>query len=186
MCHRDGCGLASNLFLEPHIVACVAVLSRYSRPPARFQVECANIASDWLGKASQFSLEVSWREQTEAKAGRLRATLQSKPLIEIAAVALGLLLAHRVVPLGQLAVTEYGERADYRSVSQSKVLEISGTETVSELGRRHQQKVAQALANPFRWDAYVMVNGLPVQGPCAGRDGHAGDGPALVDVSGFL
>jgi hypothetical protein len=136
-----------HLFLEPHVVACVAVLSRYSRSPARFQVECENLASRWLGKDSQFGLEVSWSEQTEAKAVRLRATLQSKPLVEIAAVALGLLLAHRVVPLGQLAVTEYGQRADYRSLSQSKVLEISGTETVSELGRRHQQKVAQALGN---------------------------------------
>ena len=37
------------------------------------------------------------------------------------------------------------------------VVEISGTETKSELGRRHREKVKQALNNPFRLDAYVIV-----------------------------
>jgi hypothetical protein len=37
------------------------------------------------------------------------------------------------------------------------MLEISGTETPSELGRRHRQKVAQASLNPLGWDAYVVV-----------------------------
>ena len=37
------------------------------------------------------------------------------------------------------------------------VLEISGTETSSELTRRHQEKIAQALENPFGFDAYIVV-----------------------------
>ena len=37
------------------------------------------------------------------------------------------------------------------------VLEISGTETASELARRHREKVTQALENPFGLDAYVVV-----------------------------
>ncbi len=36
-------------------------------------------------------------------------------------------------------------------------LEVSGTEVSGELGRRHREKVAQALLNPFGWDAYVVV-----------------------------
>ena len=83
--------------------------------------------------------------------------MQAKPLVEMAAATLALVLANRVVPLGQLDVTDYGGRADYRSLSVSKVLEISGTETLKELGRRHREKVAQALANPLSWDAYVVV-----------------------------
>src|SRR5579883_1734733 len=86
-------------FLQPRIVACVAVMRRYSGPPAAFRVECINI--------------------------------------------------RRVVWLGNLAVTGGGERADFRSFSESCVLEMSGTESRSELGRRHSGKVAQVLANPF-------------------------------------
>ncbi len=51
----------------------------------------------------------------------------------------------------------YGDRADYRSLDLPSVLEISGTETASELARRHREKVAQALENPFGLDAYVVV-----------------------------
>jgi len=54
-------------------------------------------------------------------------------------------------------VTNYGERADYRSLDMQSVLEISGTETLSALMRRHQQKVEQALKNPFGFDAYIVV-----------------------------
>jgi hypothetical protein len=147
----------AQLFLEPHIVACAAVLGKYSAAPAVLTVECERIASQWLGKARRFTLEISWSEATTIKAARLRATMQSKPLVELAAVALALVLGRRVVPLGQLDVTDYGGRADYRSLGMSRVLEISGTETLTELGRRHREKVAQAVANPFGWDAYVVV-----------------------------
>jgi hypothetical protein len=82
--------------------------------------------------------------------------MQMKPVVEMAATALALLLAHRILHLGQLDVTRYGDRADYRSVAMQCVLEISGTEITSELGRRHREKVGQALANRFGWDAYVV------------------------------
>jgi hypothetical protein len=45
---------------------------------------------------------------------------------------------------------EHGGRADYRSSLVKRVLEISGTENLAELGRRHREKVAQALSNPYR------------------------------------
>jgi hypothetical protein len=55
---------------------------------------------------------------------------------------------------------EYLERARKRKA----VLEISGTENPAELGRRHREKVAQALANPFGWEAYVVVCAISAQG----------------------
>src|SRR5260370_27100365 len=83
--------------------------------------------------------------------------MQSGPLVELASVALALILGKRVVPLGRLDVTEYGARADYRARKGKTVLEVSGTEVSDELGRRHREKVAQARDNPFGWDAYVVV-----------------------------
>jgi hypothetical protein len=147
----------SDLFLEPLIVAFVAVANHYSHSPALFGVACDNITSRWLGKATEFRLEVSWHRDTAAKAERLRATMQSAPLVELASVALALILCNRVVLLGRLDVTDYGSRADYRARKKKVVLEISGTEVPAELGRRHRDKVAQARDNPFGWDAYVVV-----------------------------
>jgi hypothetical protein len=152
------------LFLEPHIVACVAVMSRHSEPPAAFDVACEGITSRWLGKDSTFRLEVSWAEQTAAKAGRLLATMQQKPVVELASVALAFILARRLVTLGQLDLNEYGERADYRSPGAECMLEVSGTEDLSELGRRHREKVAQALDNPYGWGACVVVCAFSAKG----------------------
>ena len=106
------------------------------------------------------------------KADRIRATMQTKPLVEMASVALALVLMHRVVRLGQLDVTDYGDRADFRSLRRSCVLEISGTETLSELGRRHREKVAQALGNPLGWDAYVVVCAFGPEGHRVRMSGH--------------
>jgi hypothetical protein len=83
--------------------------------------------------------------------------MQASPLVELAAVALALILGNRVVPLGQLLVTDHGGRADYRARKRKAVLEVSGTEVPAELGRRHREKVAQARDNPFGWEAYVVV-----------------------------
>src|SRR5262249_61080486 len=74
--------------------------------------------------------------------------------------ARGFAWARRVLGLRQLIVTSRGEGADYRVPAASRVLEVSGTETLSELGRRHREKVAQALRNPFGWGAYVIVCGF--------------------------
>ena len=145
------------LFLEAHIAACVAAMRLHSSSPAIFEVTCENIVSDWLGEEKQFMLEVSWSAETARNAERLRATIQRKPLVEMAASALAFILTPNIVNLGQLDVTDYGDRADYRSLDMPSVLEISGTETASELARRHREKVAQALDNPFGLDAYVVV-----------------------------
>jgi hypothetical protein len=150
-------GWHANLFVEPHVVAFVAVAGQYSPSPALFDVECDNVVSRWLGKASECRLEVSWQDGTAEKAARLRATMQADPLVELATVALALILGNRVVPLGRLFVTDHGERVDYRARKRKAVLEISGTEVSAELGRRHREKVAQARDNPFEWDAYLVV-----------------------------
>ena len=71
--------------------------------------------------------------------------------------ALGFLLVHQLLRADQLDVTQYGNRADYRFLDAQCVLEISGTERGSELEPRHREKVIQALANPLRWDAFVVV-----------------------------
>jgi hypothetical protein len=142
-------GWYPRLFLEPHSIACVALMSRYSGPPARFDVACEGITSRWLGPDSTFRLEVSWAEETAAKANRLLATMKQKPVVELASIALAFILARRLLALGQLDLNDYGERADYRSPSAACVLEVSGTEDVSELGRRHREKVAQALDNTY-------------------------------------
>jgi hypothetical protein len=154
----------ARLFLETHIVAAVAIMSRYSASPAVFEVECVNIASTWLGQATRFTLEVTWLEETATKAERLLSTMQMKPLVEMAATAMALALAYRILHLGQLDVARYGDRADYRALRVQRVLEISGTEIASELGRRHREKVAQALANPLGWDAYVVICAFSAKG----------------------
>src|SRR2546423_1048676 len=133
-----------HLFVEPHVVAFVAVASQHSPSPARFDVVCDNVTSRWLGKAAEFRLEVAWHKDTAEKAERLRSTMQSGPLVELASVALALILGKRVVPLGRLDVTDYGQRADYHTRRRKLVLEISGTQLPAELGRRHREKVAQA------------------------------------------
>ena len=143
-----------HLYVEPCVVAFVAVAGRYSASPAPFDVECGNIASRWLGKSTECRLEVFWQDETAEKAARLRATMQASPLVELAAVALALILGNRVVPLGRLFVTDRGDRADYHARKRKAVLEVSGTEVPAELGRRHREKVAQAQDNPFGSEAY--------------------------------
>jgi hypothetical protein len=86
--------------------------------------------------------------------------MPSNEVVELASVALAFALARRVLGLRHLVVTSFGERADYRAPRVSRVLEVSGTQTLVELGRRHREKVAQALRNPFGWDAYVIVCGF--------------------------
>lgn len=154
----------SHLFVEPHVVAFVAVANHYAPSPALFHVACDNVTSRWLGKADSVRLEVSWHDDTAEKAARLRATMQAGPLVELASVALALILTKRVVPLGQLDVTDYGARADYHARKRKQVLEISGTEVPDELGRRHREKVAQARDNPFGWEAYVIVCAFSLTG----------------------
>jgi len=153
----------ANLFVEPHIIAFVAVAHQYSTSPACIDVTCSNIVSRRLGKAAEFRLEVSWHNDTAEKAARLRATMQSRPLVELASISLALILTRRVVSLGKMDVTDYGARADYRSRSRRVVVEVSGTEAPTEFERRHREKIAQARDNPFRWAAYVVVCSFSTQ-----------------------
>src|SRR5262249_34574858 len=139
---------------------CVATLSRYSPSPASVEVNGEGIDARWLAGAEQFRLQVSWTGATAEQAERLRATMPSKQVVELASVALAFVLARRVLGIRQLVVTNRGEAADYRAPTASRVLEVSGTETLAELGRRHREKVTQALRNPFGWDAYVIVCGF--------------------------
>jgi hypothetical protein len=83
--------------------------------------------------------------------------MQRNVLVEMAAVAVALLLTPTVVDLGQLEVMRHGDRADYQSLTVPVVLEVSGTEILTQLLPRHREKVAQALANPDGLDAYVVV-----------------------------
>jgi hypothetical protein len=145
------------LFAEPYAVAFVAVTGQYSIPPAHFLVRCEGVRSRRLGQARLLALEVSWTEETVDKAERMRATLSSRTLVEFAAVGVALILVHEVIPLGTLNVMEQGSGADYRSTVVRRVLEASGTESPRELGRRHREKVVQALANPFGWGTLVIV-----------------------------
>jgi hypothetical protein len=153
-----------HLYVEPYIVAFAAVAGQHSASPALFNAECDNIASRWLGKATECRLEISWQDATAEKAARLRATMQAGPLVEFAAVALALILCNRIVPLGQLFVTDHGGRADYRSRKRKAVLEVSGTQVPTELGRRHREKVTQARSNPLVWEAYVVVCAFSTDG----------------------
>jgi hypothetical protein len=94
----------------------------------------------------------------------LVTAVQQKPKVEMASIALAFVLARRLVALGQLDLNDYGERADYRSPSAECVLEVSGTESVSELGRRHREKVVQALDNTYGWGACVVVCAFSAKG----------------------
>jgi hypothetical protein len=161
-----------HLFVEPYAVAFAAVTGQYSVPPARFLVECEGVESRWLRGKRRCILETSWTEETVDKAERLRATMPARSLVELAAVAVALALVHRVIPLGPLNVMELGGRADYRSARVARVLEVSGTESIAELGRRHREKVAQALANPVRWGAYVIVSAFCTGGHRVRCSGH--------------
>ncbi len=132
------------------------MLSEYSESPASFELYCENVPElEEFG--GEMRLELSWARSMEAKAERLRATMQRSPLVELAATAVALVVARQVLDLGRLEVTAYRDRADFRSPRRRALLEISGTEVAGELLRRHREKVAQATRNPFGWDAYVVV-----------------------------
>jgi hypothetical protein len=172
------------LFLDPYIVACVTAMSQYSDSPAAFEVNCEGIESRWLAEVERFQLQVSWTQTTVEKAERLRATMPAKEVVELVSVALGFVLARQVLGLRQLVVTNRGESADYRAPTASWVLEVSGTEILSELGRRHREKVAQALQNPFNWGAYVIVCGFATSRHRIRFSGHDWEESADVEDKG--
>jgi hypothetical protein len=145
------------LYLEHHAVMAVALMSRLSRSPCEFLVECEGFSPPDLGGERTFLLRVSWDEQTGLRAERVWRTEQPKPIVERAAVGLATLLYAHLIPGGQLRVTKEGDRADYWLPRLRRALEISGTSQGQELPRRHREKVAQMLDNPRYWNGYVVV-----------------------------
>src|SRR5262245_11517445 len=98
------------LYLESHAAACVALMSQYGSSPHQAEVECEHISSAWLGRSRRFRLQVSWSAGAEVNAERLRHTVQRNVLVEMAAIAVALLLTPAVVDLGQLDVVRHGDR----------------------------------------------------------------------------
>jgi len=58
---------------------------------------------------------------------------------------------------GEMRVAEHGQRGDYWLPRLRCALEISGTKHRREIPRRHREKIAQMLANPWHWNGYVFV-----------------------------
>jgi hypothetical protein len=145
------------LFLNHHAVMAVALMSRLSSSPCEFLVECEGFNPPGLEGETRFLVRVSWQEDTELAAERVRHTEQTRSIVERAAVALATLLFARLIPDGRLRVTNEAERADFWLPRLRCALEISGTEHHREVARRHREKTAQMLANPRRWNGYAFV-----------------------------
>ncbi len=145
-----------DLYLEHCAVMAVALMSRKSLKPYEFMVTCEglNLSSN---VEKSLLLRVSWDEFTAAKAHRMWQTEQRKAIAERAAVALGALLFAKLVPEAKMRVTRLGERADFWLPRLQCALEVSGTESHSELSRRHREKIVQVLSNPLQWNAHVIV-----------------------------
>jgi hypothetical protein len=149
----------AGLFLEPHVVACVAVVARYSASPAAFDVEWRRGRAS-AARSQRRRLFISWSDEMTTRAERLRRTTQRKQLVEMAALALVFLVAYRVARLREWDVTRYGDRVDYRSLQKNIVLEVSGTESPGQFERRHRQKLLQAAANPWGFGSLVVICGF--------------------------
>ena len=126
-----------HLELDGFVVACVEVLSRHSRSPAKFTVELEGLSLPSLESVTEFSWEIGWRKPTEIRAIRLRATMQRRQLVEYASVALAFAILHLLHEAGKFQVSETNDGADYRSIAPELVLEVSGTDNLKELNRRH-------------------------------------------------
>jgi hypothetical protein len=147
-----------DLYLDHFVVMAVALMSRHSASPCEFLVECEGFSPPDLDGETRFLPRVRWDEQTAVTAARVWLAEQPKPIIERAAVALAALAFAHLIPNGEMRVTEQGQRADYWLPRLRCALEISGTEHSRELARRHREKTAQMLANPWHWDGYVFVS----------------------------
>lgn len=147
----------SDLYLEHCVVMAVALMSNQSDSPCEFRLDCEGFSPPELGGESNCLARVTWTKQTAVAAARIRLTEQRKPILERAAVALAALVFAHLIAGGQMRVTEQGERADYWLPKLRCALEISGTENSRDVSRRQREKTSQMLANPRRWDGYVVV-----------------------------
>lgn len=135
----------------------VALMSRHSASPCEFDVQCEGFSPPDLDGEASFRLSVAWDQPRATAAVRVRLTEQPAPIVERAAVALAALTFAHFIPDGEMRVTRRGDRADYWLPRLQCGLEISGTELVHEVPRRHRQKIVQLLANRRRWNGYVFV-----------------------------
>jgi hypothetical protein len=154
---EDIVGAHPDLYLEHCMVMAVALMGRQSASPCEFIVRHEGFRTAALPGDGSFRPRVSWEEETAVPAARVWLTEQPKPIVERAAVALAALVIGRLVPHGQMRVTQQGERADYWLPRVRCALEISGTQHARELQRRHREKTAQLLGNPRGWSGYVVV-----------------------------
>src|SRR5208282_5505444 len=88
------------LYLEHCAVMAVALLSKESRSPCEFLVECEGFSPPDLEGEAKFLLRVSWDEQTAFDAERVWRTEQTKPIVERAAIALAAMLFAHLIPGG--------------------------------------------------------------------------------------
>lgn len=146
-----------NLYLEHHAVMAVALMSQLSPSPCEFLVECEGFSPPALEGDTSCLLQVAWNEQTAVNAERVWLSEQPIPIIERAAVAVAALAFARLIRDGEMRVTARGQGADYWLPRLRCALEISGTEQSRELPRRHREKTAQMLDNPWQWNGYVFV-----------------------------
>lgn len=146
-----------HLYVDHYTVMAVALMSQHSASPCEFAVECEGFSPSVLRGAPQFLVRVAWTEQTVRKAQRMLHTEQSTSIVERAAVALAALAFAKLMPDGQMRVTQVGERADYWLPHLQCALEVSGTAQSRILRRRHREKVAQVLRNLLRWNGCVFV-----------------------------
>lgn len=146
-----------HMYLEHCALMAVAMMSRQSASPCEFRVECSGFSLPELEGDTTFLLRVAWGERSAVTAARVWLTEQPKPIIERAAVALAALAFARLIPDGQMRVADQGQRTDYWLPRLRCALEISGTEHRHELSRRHREKSAQMLGNPWGWNGYTFV-----------------------------
>ena len=146
-----------DLYLEHCAAMAVAIMEGISSSPCEFGLECIGFRPPAFRKEDQFRVEVAWTEETAMRAGRVRRTEQTTPILERAAVALAALAFGHLMRNGQMRVTRQGERADYWLPRLRCALEVTGTSNPREFKRRCREKAAQVLANPRQWDGYVFA-----------------------------
>jgi hypothetical protein len=146
-----------HLYLEHCAAMAAAVMLRRSESPCALEVACQGFSPPALRGDDRFVVRVSWSEETAAMAARVLRTEQRGPIVERGAVALAALLFGKLIPGGEMRVTRSGERADYWLPGLGAALEVSGTERLRELERRHREKAAQVLRNPLGWPGYAVV-----------------------------
>jgi hypothetical protein len=145
-----------SLSLE-HAAAMAVVLMRGTDPPCRFVVYVDGLEIDEIGRETQFALEITWNQETEARAKRMERTEQRTPIVERAAIALAALLLCHFLPGSGLEVLKQGDRADYWLKEKHQAVEITGTEHQREIATRRRRKRRQVLENAFGMDGHVII-----------------------------